>query len=160
MESGFRLSRPAVYEIEVTTPSALGSDHRLSERISEFLRSWTDLARQDQSDMLAENVLIGTESSTAIISRDAFLAAVRARHTKIGGRSTSQLSTWTATGVGRGLLLVTATWVFDGAGADISLVSDFLLQDASGGGLRCAAYLPRQDVTAMLSSASERIGQP
>ncbi len=130
----------------MSTDSVFGIDHR----VEEFLQTWTGLARPDQSQLLAENVLLGTESSTTTISRDSFLTAVRARHAKVGDSSKSRLNSWTATAVGRGLLLVTATWTFDAAGTEHALVSDFLLQDAANDRLQCAAYLPRQDATAVL----------
>lgn len=119
-----------------------------NQRVFEFLHSWTTLGQPGQSQLLADSVLIGLESGTTIISRDAFLAGVRSRQAQVGGNVASQLTDWSAITVGRALILATATWAFDAAGLHELLVSDLLLQDARDGGLQCAAYLPRQDVTA------------
>ncbi len=125
------------------------SDPDLNGAVSDFLDSWTDIGRERHLGLLAETIMVGTGTGTALVTRDAFLAVVEARQGKLSGAAAARLADWDATRVGKALVLLTASWSADSIGA--TLISDFILQPTPGEGLQCVAYLPRQDPTTLIS---------
>jgi len=125
------------------------TDHSLDTLVASFAADFLRLAEPGLADrLLADPLLVLGPQGTAPVPREAFLAAVGARASRVGEATDAETTLVGASGqaLGERMVIATLRWEFRLGTTTAPLVSDVLLQREGTDGLRCVAYLPRTNV--------------
>ncbi len=128
-------------------------------RARRFLDRYRELSEPQEmvGELFAARVLVSDPNSSRCIPRHYLAAGIAQREVEMGavGLIRTLLSDWSTVQLGAATLLVMTEWrlQFENAvsgNVEIALLSDYLLRQ-EGDGMRCIAYLARQDVAGELA---------
>jgi hypothetical protein len=127
----------------------------LDRLVESFATRWLELGQTDATtDLVADPILVLGPAGTAPVPLATFLEVIASRAkavTESAQPVTTVLAGCTARALGERMVIATIRWNFEHGDSTNELISDFLLQRNVDGGLRCVAYLPRTNVTELLT---------